>query len=314
MARSRRSARHRFLICVYLCITTLEPYLLLLSLRPDVVQGTLITFADAFPMPNERRKPRSLLYPMPNRKCLTFLTTRPRCTTYCFGLSADTVENYTVGDQQQQSTLQPFTSAWRTNSIDNNDNVPGSSTTSLGDIMSTGLMTPLTTKTVAQQYGITNPLDRMLLTANGNLQRLVSSYYDAPVAVVVDAQQQQQQYSSDSNTDISQGSTNTTSVAVWNRVVRLMVHNTTFCTATSTIQVHNDNCQRLVASGRVGLGQLFRYLNVLPEFALLGAGIGEATGTGLWREYTLHCPELTCTIREEFCEKVWSIEPALNDL
>ena len=47
--------------------------------------------------------------------------------------------------------------------------------------------------TLAARFGIDSNLDRMALTANGNLQRLFSSYYDAPVHVVVDSCEQKTQ-------------------------------------------------------------------------------------------------------------------------
>lgn len=67
----------------------------------------------------------------------------------------------------------------------------------LGDIMSdekqensTGLscagLVTADGGTLVEKYGISSRLDRMALTANGNLQRLFSSYYDAPVHVVID--------------------------------------------------------------------------------------------------------------------------------
>lgn len=59
--------------------------------------------------------------------------------------------------------------------------------------------------TLASKFGVTSRLDRMALTANGNLQRLFSSFYDAPVRVVVDRCEQ-------------------TSDELWDRVVHLMVH------------------------------------------------------------------------------------------
>lgn len=172
-----------------------------------------------------------------------------------------------------------------------------SETSSLGDIMSSGLSTPVSdgvsgtnnTTTLADCYGIHHPLDRMALTANGNLQRLVASYYDAPVSVVV------------------QSCTLDTESGAWDRVVHLQVAaTTTFCIATSVIHVHDPVCQQLVESGRVGIGQLFRFLNVLPEFQLLTAG--PRAGGGFWREYRLDCPELTCRIHEEFEPNMWEIE------
>lgn len=63
-------------------------------------------------------------------------------------------------------------------------------------------------ETLAAKFGITHPLDRMALTANGNLQRLFSSYYDAPVFVHVDYCQARDDKG-----------------IVWDRVVHLNVHN-----------------------------------------------------------------------------------------
>lgn len=89
----------------------------------------------------------------------------------------------------------------------------------LGDIMSTeedqdddrmglsraGLVT-VEGGTLAARYKVVSPLDRMALTANGNLQRIFSSYYDAPVHVVVDKCE-------------------LISDRLWDRVVHLTVHN-----------------------------------------------------------------------------------------
>jgi len=198
----------------------------------------------------------------------------------------------------------------------------------LGDIMSkqsaeSGLVTT-DGGLLHKKFGIESPLDRMALTgrhcvhvsdaalcrlassashshlahpfisylptyiANGNLQRLFSSYYDAPVHVVVDTCDQ-------------------TTEKTWNRIVHLTVHGQTFCTAKSRITVHDKECCILVESGTVGLGQLFRHLDKLPSFSLLEAGYCELGG--LWRVYELDCAELTCHIEETFLPEMWSIEP-----
>jgi hypothetical protein len=80
--------------------------------------------------------------------------------------------------------------------------------------------------TLANRFGIEHPLDRMALTANGNLQRLVSSYYDAPVQVVVDFCEPvigvQQRSMATPNT-MQQYSK--PQVKTWERIVHLTVHN-----------------------------------------------------------------------------------------
>jgi hypothetical protein len=200
---------------------------------------------------------------------------------------------------------------------------------SLGDIMSSGelLDDGVKKKNLASTYGITNPLDRMALTANGNLQRLVASYYDAPVTVVVEmcqlrttetttttaaaADDTAGTYGVQSSYCSSATSTTTTvSSQTWDRLVHLQVHGQTFCTATSVITVHDPLCQQLVADGKVGLGQLFRYLDLMPEFVLHDAAVATTTtttggGGGFWRDYTLQCAELTCRIHEDFSPGMW---------
>lgn len=208
-----------------------------------------------------------------------------------------------------------------TETIRNNDTLNGASTTTttkgvtttatakasvissgrnnFGDIMSPtvddedvlcrdGLVTS-STYSLAKRYGIHHPLDRMAVTANGNLQRLFSSYYDAPVTVIVD-------HCIPTKGDDS----------CWDRRVQLHVYGQTFCVADSHIQVHSAHCKQLVESGQVGLGQLFRYLNILPEFALQDAGPTEEGG--FWRHYTLTCADVSCSITERFCPGVWELK------
>jgi hypothetical protein len=138
-------------------------------------------------------------------------------------------------------------------------------------------------------YGITNPLDRMAVTANGNLQRLFSSYYDAPVLVEVEHCTRQPNSS------------------IWNRRVLLKIFDQTFCTADSIVEVHSQEVEELVESGRVGIGQLFRHFNILPEFSLLLAG--PTSNGGIWRNYTLESDLVTCSIREVFCAGLWELSP-----
>ena len=154
-----------------------------------------------------------------------------------------------------------------------------------------GLVTSETVS-LAKVYGIHHPLDRMAVTANGNLQRLFSSYYDAPVRVIVDYSRPIVNHNSNHHQ--------------WERRVHLTIFDQTFCTADSTVQVHSKEAQALVESGTVGLGQLFRYLDILPEFALQAAG--PTPEGGFWRNYTLDCPLVTCSIREVFCPGVWDLQ------
>lgn len=175
--------------------------------------------------------------------------------------------------------------------------------TSLGDIMKSSFASSSSSSvtggddifSLVSQYNITNPLDRILITANGNLQRLISSYYDAPVHVLVESCQQRPSFC------------NRKTTIIWDRVVHLQVYNRTFCIATSEITILDPQCAALVASQQVGLGQLFRYYNVLPEFTLLQAGICPDNGF-VWRDYQLDCQYVSCRIHEQFCDRVWEMK------
>jgi hypothetical protein len=193
---------------------------------------------------------------------------------------------------------------------------------------------------LAALYGITHPLDRMALTANGNLQRLVSSFYDAPVSVVVESCALRSM--AESSLDNGQFSAMDNQHQVWDRVVHLQVHDRVFCTARSEITVRDPYCQDLVQSGEIGLGQLFRYLDILPMFTLHDAGrssqndlsiarCADSTsssnlhgtsehpgpewcsgGGGFWRDYSLDCSELSCRIHENFVPGMWTLHRPLE--
>jgi len=190
----------------------------------------------------------------------------------------------------------------------------GSTAGSFGDIMSPtindadllfqdGLVTS-ETYSLEETYGISNPLDRMAITANGNLQRLFSSYYDAPVVVEMLHCIRQKQPETDTR-ERNGGDTG----AIWNRRVTLKIFgNQTFCTADSVVEVHSREVEDLVESGKVGIGQIFRHFNILPEFTLLAAG--PSSDGGFWRNYTLETDIVTCSIREVFCKNVWELTPA----
>lgn len=176
-------------------------------------------------------------------------------------------------------------------------------------------------------------MERIALTANGNLQRIFSSYYDAPVHVHVDscARRREDAHLSPRATGSDRGSIDdnfdptihrpemfmmNVDGAIWDRIVRIQVHDRTICKATSIISVRSPHCIGLIEDGSVGLGQMFRYLDKLPTFSLLDAGraaekeeedsANEFRG-GLWRTYELQCEELTCLIHEEFHRDAWNI-------
>jgi len=176
-------------------------------------------------------------------------------------------------------------------------------------------------------------MERIALTANGNLQRIFSSYYDEPVVVHVDSCTRRDNSIDENRDSVMNGlcdtyqltsTLNNNNDAIWDRVVYIQVHNQTIVKATSIINVHSSSCIQLIEEGSVGLGQLFRYLNKLPTFSLLDAGRIDRSSSsekiptenfnddfddkfngGMWRIYELQCEEMTCLIHEEFRSDAW---------
>ena len=177
----------------------------------------------------------------------------------------------------------------------------------LGDIMGSAPLTDLTRF---------SPLQRVALTANGNLQRVVSAYHNAPVTVAL---RQNNAHSSVSGT--------------YERDVELLISGIPFARCWSTVKVTRDDLMHAIEVDGVAIGQLFRHFGVLPRFELhamgkLGSGMpptnseprskrakhdsGSPTNEDFptpsdafadaprfWRQYTLEGNGVTCQIREE---------------
>ncbi|KAJ1536404.1 hypothetical protein HK405_015250, partial [Cladochytrium tenue] len=156
-----------------------------------------------------------------------------------------------------------------------------------GDIMSareTSIVLP-------PEFG---PMERVLLTANGNVQRILSAFYNSPVTVEVlrnDLVPESQR-------------SHPLALAEYDREVQLLVSGNVCCTATSTVRLMDKEHLELVAEKHVGIGQLFRYLNVLPAFELLELGRGEGF---FWRLYTLASSGVHCEIKEVFPDDVFAL-------
>ncbi|KAJ3320619.1 hypothetical protein HDV06_005137 [Boothiomyces sp. JEL0866] len=153
----------------------------------------------------------------------------------------------------------------------------------LGDIMAL-------TETNTVLSGDFSPLERICLTANGNLQRILSSYFNSKVSVEI----------------VKNEKSNGTNL-VYGRVVNLICQGTTLCVAESTISISDGKIIELIESNTVGIGQLFRYLNLLPEFVLLDVG---RTLSGFWRVYLLKSPGIVCEIKETFPDDLFVTQPS----
>ena len=156
------------------------------------------------------------------------------------------------------------------------------------------------------------PLERILLTANGNLQRIVSSYHAKPV-------------------DVRVVYNNETATGIFFRQVTLHLDNAVlpFCRATSKVTVTNPDMLLAIASNQIGIGQLFRHFDTLPVFTLRSVQRGtcenvnaivesaalpcsnvdnQKEGDPFWRLYQLKAKAgITCMILEQFQGSVLSV-------
>ncbi|OZJ05833.1 hypothetical protein BZG36_00908 [Bifiguratus adelaidae] len=146
-------------------------------------------------------------------------------------------------------------------------------------------------------------LERMLLTANGNLQRLLSAYFNAPISVNV-------LYNKVMSEPNTYGPDQTCILRGYLREVNLCINgikgqpSRTVCNAKSAVYITDPAVLRLVEEEGVGIGQIFRYLDRLPNFELFSIGRsapkeGKKDYT-FWRLYKLSCPGVDCFINERF--------------
>ncbi|KAG0318442.1 hypothetical protein BGZ99_005686 [Dissophora globulifera] len=147
-----------------------------------------------------------------------------------------------------------------------------------GDIMSNR------ETTLTMPDGFTG-IERIMLTGNGNLQRLISAYFNKTVSVEILK-----------NIQVPRTADEDPAVIVhFQREVNLLCSNKIVCNAKSRILIKDQSVYDLVVNKGVGIGQIFRYLDRLPSFELHNLGRTEKT---FWREYSLSIPEVDCRLLE----------------
>ncbi|KAF8951688.1 hypothetical protein BGZ46_003853 [Entomortierella lignicola] len=144
-----------------------------------------------------------------------------------------------------------------------------------GDIMDTSLTLP---------DGFSG-FERILLTANGNLQRLISAYFNKTVSVEI-LENIRVPLKEDEDPAV---------IARFQREVNLLCNNKIVCNAKSQVLIKDQAVYDLVVEKGVGIGQIFRYLDKLPSFELHGLGRTEKT---FWREYSLKIAGVDCRLLE----------------
>jgi len=130
-------------------------------------------------------------------------------------------------------------------------------------------------------------LERILLTANANVERIVGSYYNLPTIVHV-----MQNYRREP--------------CVFERRTAMMLLGQEFMLATCTVFLADQKWEEYMQSNhKAGLGQVFTMMGVQPTFKLRDAG---RTPHSFWRTYTLSCSAVTVQITECFNMNIFELD------
>ena len=127
------------------------------------------------------------------------------------------------------------------------------------------------------------PLQRILLTATGTLQGVLSAYFGQEVRVVVREQAAEDPW-------------------VLHRVADLMAGELVVCQADSQITLTLDKVRQEVLAKQMGIGQILEGLEIRPKFQLLEVGRGNGA---FWRLYKLEGPGVVYRITETFPEGLY---------
>ena len=88
------------------------------------------------------------------------------------------------------------------------------------------------------------------------------------------------------------------------REVHLLCGGKTVCVATSAVTITTPLCERLFLDEKFAIGQMFRRMQMPPQFALLECGGRlEDSKRVLWRRYTLSTEGFECDITEVFPDR-----------
>ena len=150
-------------------------------------------------------------------------------------------------------------------------------------------------------------IERIIITANGNLQRIMSAYYGAPVIVNILKCDPIEDISSYKNTKVLDTNHSNNLLCVYNREVTLLMNNQIFCTAKGLIEIYDKELIDAIEYKKIGIGQIFRYLGALPTFKLHAAG--RKQDGSLWRDYSLYLNDkINCHFVEEFTTELFNLK------
>jgi hypothetical protein len=128
------------------------------------------------------------------------------------------------------------------------------------------------------------PIQRILLTANGSIQRILSAYYNGPVQIKILKNEEE------SNSHLS--------MTIINREIELLINNKPVCHAISLIRITSLTILESFYKEPIGIAQLFQLHQLYPNFTLKEAGLLHRKNC--YRIYDLSAPGISCHICEIF--------------
>ncbi|TFK47631.1 hypothetical protein OE88DRAFT_1636212 [Heliocybe sulcata] len=140
----------------------------------------------------------------------------------------------------------------------------------------------------------TTGIERIMLAAQGDLQRLLSSFFACPISV--------ERVYADTSPRVAPASTDRP--ITQQRQVQLKCGSRIVCIATSFVTLTSPECERLFLDERYAIGQLFRQLRLAPKFTLLKVEARIIDGRReLERTYRLENTGISCDITEVFPDR-----------
>jgi len=137
-------------------------------------------------------------------------------------------------------------------------------------------------------------LERIMLSARGDLQRLLSSFFARTINIKsIYEHTSPRTHPASPEQPITQ-----------HREVHLVCSGKTTCIATSHVTITAPLAERLFLEERFAIGQMFLKMQAQPQFALLDCGTEVEDGKDtLWRRYTLSTEGFECDITEVFPDR-----------
>ncbi|CAO3652813.1 unnamed protein product [Cunninghamella blakesleeana] len=154
-----------------------------------------------------------------------------------------------------------------------------------------------------------SPVERMILQASGNLQRLISAYYNIPSHVEIIYNNVMNSNNTNSSHSPSQSYTQ------YDRKIKMYFGDKMIYEADSILYVKDPTVLELIEKHKYGLGQIFGHTKRSPDFMLIAVGRhGNKPGASFWRDYSLRIPDvLDCFIRETFVEGLFNTTPPTEE-